>query len=88
MMCTQINIQYTFTGKPQLFKIRLDTENFPSGFLSAPGIPKYVFLTAHFRGYHKELLIPINEKYGYMFIQTDKPIYTPKDRGIFFSVDI
>nr|BAK64110.1 complement component 3-2 [Hasarius adansoni] len=70
-------------GTPKLFKVRLDTENFPYGFLSSPGFPKYVRLTAHFQGYYKELLIPINEKYGHMFIQTDKPIYTPKDRVLF-----
>lgn len=69
-----------YRGVPELFKIHLDPERFPPGFLSGPGYPKLVSLNAKFQTYYQELLIPISNQSGYVFIQTDKPIYTPKER--------
>nr|BAK64109.1 complement component 3-1 [Hasarius adansoni] len=68
-------------GQPELFKIQLNSQNFPPNFLSGPGFPKYVSLTAVFPDFRKELIIPVSNQSGYIFIQTDKPIYTPKERA-------
>uniref|UniRef100_T1E175 Putative complement component n=1 Tax=Cupiennius salei TaxID=6928 RepID=T1E175_CUPSA len=75
-------------GIPELFKIRLDVSEFPADFLNAPGSPKLVSLNARIQNVHKEILIPISSQSGYLFIQTDKPIYTPKQSAFFRIISL
>ncbi|XP_055951845.1 complement C5-like [Argiope bruennichi] len=67
--------------QPEIFKVRLQPSAFPRHFLSNPSPRKYVLLTVRSETFHKEIPIPITNEAGYVFIQTDKPIYKPKERA-------
>lgn len=46
------------------------------------GKKKYVKLVAQFSTFHRaEQVIPVSFRSGYIFIQTDKPVYNPGDSG-------
>lgn len=46
------------------------------------GKKKYVKLVAQFSRFHRaEQVIPVSFRSGYIFIQTDKPVYNPGDSG-------
>ncbi|KFM82442.1 Complement C5, partial [Stegodyphus mimosarum] len=70
-------------GVPKTFPIHLNPTNFPPGFLEDRNSEKIVSLTAHSELFHKEILLPLNFNTGYVFIQADKPVYTPRDRAHF-----
>lgn len=75
-------IHYLFViGQPELFKVHINPSDFPPNFLTSPSPEKFVTLTVHSNKFHKEVRIPISNQAGYVFIQTDKPIYTPKQLG-------
>ena len=43
---------------------------------------RYVYLGVNFHGYHLlEKVIMVSFQQGYIFVQTDKPIYNPGDTG-------
>ncbi|XP_054715979.1 ophiophagus venom factor-like [Uloborus diversus] len=66
-------------GNPEVVKIPIYSVDLPSDFLKGPET-KYVSLNVHSGSFIKELIVPLNRQSGYIFIQTDKPIYTPKQR--------
>ncbi|KAG8181180.1 hypothetical protein JTE90_010952 [Oedothorax gibbosus] len=74
---TQTTFQLT-AGQPELFKVHLNPSDFPPNFLTGPNPEKFVTLIVHSDKFHKEVRIPVSNQAGYVFIQTDKPIYTPK----------
>lgn len=50
--------------------------------LQPDGKKKYVKLVAQFRSFHRaERVLPVSFRSGYIFIQTDKPVYNPGDTG-------
>ncbi|XP_071043014.1 A.superbus venom factor 1 [Parasteatoda tepidariorum] len=68
-------------GRPEIFKINLNPAAFPADFFKTnPTSEKYVSLIVNSQQFQKEIQIPITNKAGYVFIQTDKPIYTPKQK--------
>ncbi|GFT49548.1 a.superbus venom factor 1 [Nephila pilipes] len=64
------------SAEAEIIKVRIRPEDLPHNFLSTPG-EKIVLLTVHSDNFHKEIQIPVTNQSGYVFIQTDKPIYTP-----------
>ncbi|GIX88821.1 complement C3, partial [Caerostris extrusa] len=73
--------------QPSIFKVRLNPEYFPPYFLTG-NTEKFVLLTVSSDNFLKEIQIPVSKQAGYVFIQTDKPIYTPKENGIEGSLGI
>ncbi|GIY66063.1 complement C3 [Caerostris extrusa] len=68
--------------QPSIFKVRLNPESFPPSFLTG-NTEKFVLLTVSSDNFLKEIQIPVSNQAGYLFIQTDKPIYTPKENAHF-----
>nr|AIA08688.1 complement component C3 [Oplegnathus fasciatus] len=53
----------------------------PAGdFSKDPNMRQYVYLKAQFPGVHLEKVVLVSFQSGYIFIQTDKTIYTPNSR--------
>ncbi len=51
--------------------------------LQPDGKKKYVKLVAQFSRFHlAERVLPVSFRTGYIFIQTDKPVYNPGDIGL------
>ncbi len=51
--------------------------------LQPDGKKKYVKLVAQFGRFHRaERVLPVSFRSGYIFIQTDKPVYNPGDTGL------
>ncbi len=51
--------------------------------LQPDGKKKYVKLVAQFSRFHlAERVLPVSFRSGYIFIQTDKPVYNPGDTGV------
>lgn len=46
---------------------------------------KYVYLEAVSPHFTRLKKIPVSYENGFLFIQTDKPIYTPDQSGAYFS---
>ncbi|XP_040066615.1 complement C3 [Ixodes scapularis] len=62
----------------QVIRMRLDTEKINAKDVTM-GQPRYVSLIAECGNtYKKEARLLISDKGGYLLLQTDKPIYTPK----------
>ncbi|XP_067272243.1 complement C3-like [Pseudorasbora parva] len=58
----------------------LKTIEIDPNMLHPDGKKKYVKLVAEFSSFHRaEKLIPVSFRTGYIFIQTDKPVYNPGD---------
>ncbi|KAF8771862.1 Complement C5 like protein [Argiope bruennichi] len=74
-------VLHVSSEQPEIFKVRLQPSAFPRHFLSNPSPRKYVLLTVRSENFHKEIPIPITNEAGYVFIQTDKPIYKPRERA-------
>uniref|UniRef100_A0A671YCB2 NTR domain-containing protein n=1 Tax=Sparus aurata TaxID=8175 RepID=A0A671YCB2_SPAAU len=56
----------------------------PAGYFSKdPNIKQYVFLQANFPGKLLEQIVLVSFQSGYIFIQTDKTLYTPGSTGEF-----
>ncbi|XP_076367975.1 LOW QUALITY PROTEIN: venom factor-like [Tachypleus tridentatus] len=61
------------------FKVQVNPEDLPDKDILAATAKHYVSLVAKAGNwFHKETLLLVNPRSGYVFIQTDKPIYTPK----------
>lgn len=51
-------------------------------FSRDPSVKQYVYLRAVFQnGSHLEKVVMVSFQDGYIFIQTDKTVYTPGSRG-------
>ncbi|KAM9314814.1 complement C3-like [Pholidichthys leucotaenia] len=71
---------------------RTDTKDFqefgqitiPSGeFSKDPNMKQYVYIQAQFPGRDLEKVVMVSFQSGYIFIQTDKTLYTPKSKVLF-----
>ena len=69
-------------GEPQTATLRIDPSRVPA---VDEGVKQYVYLIAKSLSnsfpFQKETVILMSYKSGYVFIQTDKPIYTPDHEG-------
>ncbi|XP_051558255.1 complement C3-like isoform X3 [Myxocyprinus asiaticus] len=52
-------------------------------FTNYPLEKKYVYIQASYPGKHLEKVVMVSLQSGYIFIQTDKPIYTPASRVLY-----
>uniref|UniRef100_A0A8C1JE12 Uncharacterized protein n=1 Tax=Cyprinus carpio TaxID=7962 RepID=A0A8C1JE12_CYPCA len=60
----------------------LKTIKIDPNLLQPDGRKKYVKLVAQFGAFHRaERVLPVSFRSGYIFIQTDKPVYNPGDTG-------
>ena len=50
-------------------------------FSKDPNVKQYVYLQAHFPGQVLEKVVLVSFQSGYIFIQTDKTLYTPDSTG-------
>ncbi|XP_016427581.1 complement C3-like [Sinocyclocheilus rhinocerous] len=58
----------------------LKTIEIDPNVLQPDGKKKYVKIVAQFRAFHRaERVLPVSFRSGYIFIQTDKPVYNPGD---------
>ena len=57
----------------------------PDGFEKDPTAKQYVYLKAAFPGYTIEKVVLVSFQSGYLFIQTDKTLYTP-DSIVYFRI--
>ncbi|KAE8300826.1 Complement C3 Complement C3 beta chain Complement C3 alpha chain [Larimichthys crocea] len=79
------NTTVTLTGA-QNFQA-LGEINIPVGVFSKdPNIKQYVYLQAQFPGRLLEKIVLVSFQSGYIFIQTDKTLYTPNSNGIHSGV--
>ncbi|XP_075896236.1 complement C3-like [Nelusetta ayraudi] len=51
-----------------------------AGFNKNPSVKQYVYLQAHFPGNVLEKVVMVSFQAGYIFIQTDKTLYTPNSK--------
>lgn len=52
-----------------------------AGFNKNPSVKQYVYLQAVFPGNVLEKVVMVSFQAGYIFIQTDKTLYTPNSKG-------
>ncbi|GIY42956.1 complement C3, partial [Caerostris extrusa] len=71
-----------YAEQPYILNVHLNPESFPPSFLTGH-TEKFVLLTVSSDNFLKEIQIPVSNQAGYVFIQTDKPIYTPKENAHF-----
>ncbi|KAK7930173.1 hypothetical protein WMY93_006568 [Mugilogobius chulae] len=57
----------------------------PDSFSKDPTVKQYVYLQAAFPGYTLEKVVLVSFQSGYLFIQTDKTLYTP-DSIVYFRI--
>ncbi len=57
-------------------------------FSKDPNVKQYVYLQAQFPGHLLEKVVLVSFQSGYIFIQTDKTIYTPNSKGEFFTTSV
>lgn len=73
------NLAFDVTpGKSEIVRIRATQRDLPDAVFTDPNIRNYVALVVSSGAFNKEVIIPVTSKSGYVFVQTDKPIYTPK----------
>lgn len=78
-----------FRCAPRLpLALLLDSTVFPlcaqiptASFSRDPSAKQYVYLQAHFPDRVLEKVVMVSFQAGYIFIQTDKPLYTPDSKG-------
>lgn len=64
--------------KSEIVRIRITPQDLPDAVFTDPSVRNYVALVVQSGAFNKEVIIPVTSKSGYVFVQTDKPIYTPK----------
>ncbi|XP_044162298.1 complement C5 [Bufo gargarizans] len=64
-----------------LATLQLQVKDFPR----KDGTAQYVYLEAQSKSFTKEERVPVTHRNGFLFIQTDKPVYTP-DQSVKFRV--
>ncbi len=73
---------FPLSDQPQTASLRIDPSDVPA---VDQGVKQYVYLVARSDSdvlqFQKETVILMSYKAGYVFIQTDKPIYTPDHDG-------
>lgn len=53
----------------------------PGDFSKDPNVKQYVYLQAQFPDRLLETVVLVSFQSGYIFIQTDKTLYTPNSKG-------
>ena len=61
--------------------MKVQPNNFPNTERLRMSDRRYVYLVAKVGGATKETVILVSEKIANVFLQTDKPLYTPKQTG-------
>ena len=71
----------SFSGTPVLTEVTVPAEDVPE--VEDDDVTQYVYLIAHAAaaGFQKETIVLLSATSHYIFIQTDKPLYTPEETG-------
>ena len=75
-----------FPDEPNTITVRVNSDNIPENH-GNPEDPQYVYLHASCQdaalSFDEGTPILLSYKAGYLFVQTDKPIYTPRQKGMY-----
>ena len=74
-------LEFFLPDTPELTEVRVTPEDVPE--VEDDDVTQYVYLVAHAAaaGFQKETIVLLSANSHYVFIQTDKPLYTPRETG-------
>ncbi|XP_056408716.1 LOW QUALITY PROTEIN: complement C5-like, partial [Hyla sarda] len=74
---TKFSFQHLELSKANNFQGLVTLQLQPKDILWKEGVAQFVYLEAQSKSFTKEERIPVTHRNGFLFIQSDKPVYTP-----------